>query len=140
MGGNVVVDQSVKTGSTHEYIIALVSQEAESMAKQNVIFVGIKGTVVALDRATGEVLWMNELKGGDFVNLVVDDDYLYATTRGEIFCLDPATGALRWHNRLKGLGYGLVTMATTSGGQIASMAEKRRRDQAAAAAAASSAS
>ena len=104
------------------------------MAKQNVIFIGIKGAVAALDRTTGEAVWMTELKGSDFVNLVIDDDQLYATTKGEIFCLDPLTGALRWHNRLSGLGWGLVTIATASGGQAVSMAEKRRRDQAAAAA------
>jgi outer membrane protein assembly factor BamB len=108
------------------------------MAKQNVIFVGIKGTVMALNRATGETLWMTELKGSDFVNLVIDDDNLYATTKGEIFCLDPSNGALRWHNGLSGLGWGLVTIATANGGQVISMAEKRRRDQAAAAGGAAS--
>jgi outer membrane protein assembly factor BamB len=105
------------------------------MARQNVIFIGIKGTVAALDRATGEGVWLTELKGSDFVNLVLDGDNLYATTKGEVFCLDPTTGAIRWHNPLKGLGWGLVTIATPSGGQVTSMAEKRRRDQAAAAAA-----
>jgi outer membrane protein assembly factor BamB len=104
------------------------------MSRQNVIFIGIKGTVVALDRATGEAVWMTELKGWDFVNLVIDGDNLYATTKGEIFCLDPRTGELRWHNRLRGLGHGLVTIATANGGQTVSMAEKRRRDQTAAAA------
>lgn len=102
----------------------------------NVIFLGIKGEVTALDRATGAELWQTFLKGSDFVNLVLDGDNLYATTKGEIFCLDPATGALRWHNPLKGRGYGLVTIATASSGQTVPMAEKRRRDQAAAGAAA----
>ena len=108
------------------------------MAKQNVIFIGVKGTVAALDRATGEAIWMIELKGADFVNLVIDDDNLYATTKGEIFCLNPANGELRWHNRLSGMGWGLVTIATANGGQAVSMAEKRRRDQAAASGAAAS--
>src|ERR1044071_3004074 len=108
------------------------------MAKQNVIFVGIKGTVMALNRATGEALWMTELKGSDFVNLVIDDDNLYATTKGEIFCLDPANGELRWHNRLSGMGWGLVTIATANGGQAGSIAEKRRRDRGAAPGAAAS--
>lgn len=108
------------------------------MARQNVIFIGIKGTVAALDRATGEAVWMTELKGADFVNLVIDDDNLYATTKGEIYCLDPTSGNLRWHNRLSGMGWGLVTIATANGGQVISMAEKRRRDQAAAAGGAAS--
>lgn len=105
------------------------------MARQNVVFIGIKGTVAALDRATGEAVWMAELKGSDFVNLVIDDDNLYATTKGEIYCLNPANGELRWHNKLSGMGWGLVAIATTNGGQAISLAEKRRREQAAAAAA-----
>ena len=99
------------------------------MPRQNVIFVGIKGNVIALDRTTGEAVWMTELKGADFVNVVMDDDNLYATTKGEIFCLDPNTGGLRWHNRLNGMGWGLATIATASSGQAVAIAEKRRRDQ-----------
>ncbi|HZS04115.1 MAG TPA: PQQ-binding-like beta-propeller repeat protein [Blastocatellia bacterium] len=96
----------------------------------NLIFIGIKGTVVALDRATGEEVWRTIMKGSDFVNLVIDGENLYATTKGEIFCLDPSSGQLRWHNRLSGMGLGLVTIATPSGNQAISLAEKRRRDQA----------
>lgn len=107
------------------------------MARQNtnVVFVGIKGTVVALDRAAGAELWRTRLKGSDFVNLVIADGDLYAATKGEIFCLDPATGHVRWNNPLKGLGWGLVTIGMSSSGQTAVMAEKRRRDEQTAAAA-----
>src|SRR5690348_15717670 len=101
----------------------------------NAIFIGIKGTVVALDRATGTELWRAELKGADFVNVVVDADNLYAATKGEIFCLDPASGQIRWHNRLQGLGWGLVTIGTPYGGPVTAMEQKRRRDAQAAAAA-----
>lgn len=106
----------------------------------NRVFIAIKGTVLALDRMTGEEIWRRSLKGGDFVNLVIDTDNLYATTKGEIFCLNPWSGELRWHNKLAGLGYGLVTIATASTGQIAPMSQKRRRDQTAAAAGAAAAS
>lgn len=101
----------------------------------NAIFVGIKGTVLALDRATGTELWRAELKGTDFVNVVVDTDSLYATTKGEIFCLDPASGHIRWHNRLQGLGWGLVTIGTPYGWQMTAIEQKRRRDAQATAAA-----
>jgi outer membrane protein assembly factor BamB len=74
------------------------------------LFVGIKGSVVALDRATGNERWRTKLKGMSFVSLHRDDRYLYAATRGELFCLDPESGALVWQNALKGLGFGLVTM------------------------------
>ena len=102
------------------------------------IYLGIKGSVVAVDSATGSHLWARELKGGDFVNLVLDGDNLYATTHGEIFCLDARSGVIRWHDPLKGRGLGLVSIAvegTVASGAAALAVEKRRRDQQAAAAA-----
>ena len=104
------------------------------MAKFNekVVFVGIKGTALALDRATGREIWRTELKGSDFVNMVLDGGELFATTRGEVFCLDPATGRIRWNNPLKGMGWGLVTIATPEASSVAVMAEHRRRQEAAA--------
>ena len=102
----------------------------------NAIYLGIKGAVIALNRATGEELWRTTLKGGDFVNVILDGNQLYATTRGEIFCLDTKTGEPRWHNELKGLGLGLglISIATPSGSQALTAQEKQMRDAAAAAA------
>lgn len=97
----------------------------------NVIYLGIKGTVVALNRATGEEIWRTELKGGDFVNVVLDGNQLYATAQGEIFCLDAKTGETRWHNNLTGMGWGLITIATPSGSQVVSAQEKQISDAAA---------
>ncbi|MGA3259647.1 MAG: PQQ-binding-like beta-propeller repeat protein [Bryobacteraceae bacterium] len=108
------------------------------MSQTNLIFIGIAGTVVALDSATGQEVWRSKLKGGDFVNVVLQDGSLYATSHGELFCLDPATGSLRWQNPLKGLGLGLITLAVSGNQQTTVMSEKQRRDQAAAAAAAGS--
>ena len=106
------------------------------MAASNLIFLGIKGTVVALDRATGTEVWSSALKGTDFVNVVLTGGDLLATTHGEIFCLDQATGHVRWRNPLKGLGWGLVTIAAEGlGAGQASALFKQRRDQEAAAAA-----
>ena len=104
------------------------------MAQTGLIFIGIAGNVVALDRATGQEMWRTRLKG-DFVNVVLQDGDLYATTSGELFCLDPTTGSIRWQNPLKGLGRGLVTIATPAGQQAIVMREKTQRDEAAAAAA-----
>ncbi len=102
----------------------------------NVIYLGIKGAVIALNRANGQEIWRTTLKGGDFVNVVLDGNQLYATTRGEIFCLDTKTGEPRWHNELKGLGLGLglISIATPSGSQVLTAQEKMMRDAAAAAA------
>jgi outer membrane protein assembly factor BamB len=107
------------------------------MAISKFVFIGIKGCAVALDQATGTQIWTTPLKGGEFVNVILGDDELYAATKGELYCLDPATGHIRWHNPLKGLGWGLVSIAApgVQGNQTA-MFEKRKRDQKAAAAAA----
>jgi outer membrane protein assembly factor BamB len=99
------------------------------MAQINVIFIGIAGTVIALDRSTGKAVWRSDLKSSDFTNVVLQDGDLYATTKGEFFCLDPATGEIRWQNRLKGLGTGLISIATAGGHQTVVMGEKRKRDE-----------
>src|SRR5262245_45910011 len=78
------------------------------------VYLGIRGTVVALDRDSGAELWRTPLKGWNFVNLTLEGEDLFATTYGEIYCLDAATGQIRWNNRLRGLGYGLVSIAGAS--------------------------
>ena len=84
------------------------------MTSSKVIYLGIKGSVIALDAATGRQLWATHLKSVGFVNVVLDGDKLYAATYGEIFCLDPKTGAGLWHNPLKGFGLGLISIAGES--------------------------
>ena len=96
------------------------------------LFVGIKGHVMALDRATGTERWKTKLKGSDFVHLVTDGQRLYATAQGEVFCLDGATGSVLWRNQLKGMGLGLASLvaadsAGAEGGADALMAEMKRR-------------
>jgi outer membrane protein assembly factor BamB len=81
------------------------------MPHSKVIYLGIKGSVIAMDAATGQQLWTVHLKGSGFVNVLLDGDNLYGTTMGEIFCLDPRTGDGRWHNKLTGFGYGLISVA-----------------------------
>ncbi len=108
------------------------------MSQTNLIFIGIAGTVVALDRSTGSEVWRSKL-GGDFVNVFLQDGDLYAATKGEFFRLDPATGDIRWQNPLKGFGRGLITIAASGGQQVVVMREKAQRDAAAAAAASSTA-
>ena len=96
------------------------------------IFVGIKGSVIALNRSTGMQEWATHLKGQDFVNVVLQDDAVLASCCCEIFCLDALNGAGLWHNPLKGFGSGLATMATDSspfGASTTVLAEKRRRDE-----------
>ena len=108
------------------------------MKTSDLAFIGIKGSVVALNRATGERVWATHLKGFTFVNVVLQNDAVLASCYGEVFCLDPLTGNALWHNPLKGFGTGLATIATEHnpvGGNAPVLAEKRRRDEEAAASA-----
>ncbi len=109
------------------------------MKLSDLVFIGIKGSVIALNRRTGQQVWATHLKGFDFVNVVLDDGAVLASCCGEVFCLDPLTGRGLWHNPLKGFGRGLATIAlegNSGPGNVTAQAEKYRRDAAAAAAAA----
>ena len=103
------------------------------MGTASLIFIGMKGCVVALDKSTGQEVWRAKLGGSDFVNLTMEDAYIYAATSGEVYCLSPVSGEIRWHNPMKGLGRGLVTFGMPFS-QNTALAEKWNRDQAAAAA------
>ena len=108
------------------------------MKTAQLVFIGIKGSVVALNRGTGQQVWATRLKGSDLVNVVLQDGAVLASCYGEIFCLDPLTGIMMWHNPLKGYGVGLATIATEHNpgeGNASVLAEKRRRDEEAAASA-----
>jgi len=99
------------------------------MADSQIVFVGIKGRVLALEPVTGIEIWRTRLKGGDFVNVVLADGRLFATTQGEVFCLDPATGTTLWNNPLKGLGLGLVTLAVAGAASQNTVLLRRRQQE-----------
>jgi outer membrane protein assembly factor BamB len=102
------------------------------MAQSSTLYIGIKGTVLAIDRATGQEIWRTKLNGWEFVNVVLEGGAIYAATSGELYCLDPVTGDLRWHNPLKGLGMGVVAIAMNQQ-SVALLAHKQQEDDAAAA-------
>ena len=106
------------------------------MTRSKNIYLGIKGSVIALDSSSGAQIWSTHLAGSDFVNVVLDGENLYAATHGEIFCLNPIDGKDRWHNKLKGFGYGLCSIASetiTTGNLLSLIAEVKRQKGAAAA-------
>ena len=112
------------------------------MKISDLMFIGIKGSVVALNRATGQQVWATQLKRSDFVNVVLENDAVLAACHGEIFCLNALTGKILWHNPLKGFGIGLAMIATEHNqrsGAAFVLAEKSRRDEEAAASASASA-
>jgi glucose dehydrogenase len=109
------------------------------MKISDLIFIGISGTVLALDRVTGKQMWATGLKRTGFVNVILQDEAVLACCYGEVFCLDALTGNAKWHNPLKGFGRGLATIATEScpgSGNRLVLAERHRRDEEEAAAAA----
>jgi outer membrane protein assembly factor BamB len=93
------------------------------------VIIGVKGTVVAVDRSSGETLWSTRLKGSQFVTVVVEEGAVFAATSGRLYRLDPATGDVRWTNELPGLGYGLVCIAGAS--DAALFGEHKKRHDAA---------
>jgi outer membrane protein assembly factor BamB len=96
------------------------------------VVIGVKGTVVAVDRATGGTLWSTHLKGGGFVTVAVENGAIFAATSGRLYRLDPSTGYVQWVNELPGLGFGLVSIAGASTSAL--YAEYKRQQDAHAAA------
>ena len=85
------------------------------MRIDQLIYVGLRGYVIALDRDTGRIVWnCSELKSGP-ITLMLDGDRLIASTNGYIYCLDPLTGQVRWSNPLKGYGLGIAHLVSVRG-------------------------
>jgi outer membrane protein assembly factor BamB len=99
------------------------------MAVSSFVFAGINGSVIAMDETTGVQVWATRLKGSEFVNLVLSENKLYATTKGEIFCLDSGTGKILWQNPLKGMGRGIVCIAAPGTQANLAAVIKRKKDQ-----------
>jgi outer membrane protein assembly factor BamB len=81
------------------------------------VFVGLNGYAVALDRDTGEIVWSNDQMKSGYVTLLLDGDRLIVSTNGYMYCLDPLTGEIRWHNRMSGYGSGTPTALISVRGQ-----------------------
>jgi outer membrane protein assembly factor BamB len=107
---------------------------------EQLIFVGLNGYALALDRDTGEIVWSNnEMKSG-YVTLLLDFDRLIVSTNGYIYCLDPLNGNILWHNPLKGYGAGAPTSLISVRGQTSQTVIEQAAAAAAAAVAAAGAS
>jgi outer membrane protein assembly factor BamB len=107
------------------------------MSIDQLIFVGLNGYALALDRETGEIVWSNDQMKSGFVSLLLDGDRLIASTNGYLFCLDPMTGEIQWTNPLKGYGMGAPTALVSVRGQSSELIIQQAAAAAAAAAASS---
>lgn len=72
----------------------------------DLLFVGIKGHVIAINKGDGSEVWRTKLKSANITVVSSDHTRIYAAASGHLFCLDKATGEQIWTNSLKGLGYG----------------------------------
>ena len=109
------------------------------MTIEQLIFVGLNGYALALDRDTGEIVWSNNQMKSGYVSLLLDFDRLIVSTNGYVYCLDPLTGNIQWHNPLKGYGMGAPTSLVSVRGQSSQTVIEQAAAAAAAAAAASGA-
>ena len=69
-----------------------------------IVYLGVKGSVVAIDKKSGSEHWRTHLKGSGFTTVLVDDDIIIAHTSGHLYGIDPKSGREIWHNDLPGLG------------------------------------
>jgi outer membrane protein assembly factor BamB len=100
-----------------------------------ILFVGLKGHVIAFSKSDGTQLWKTELRrgvfvGGDsFVTVLAEGERVYAHTYGQLFCLDAGTGEILWFNELAGLGYDVSMLAVVgiSSPSFAALVEHRRQ-------------
>ena len=70
------------------------------------LFLGIKGHVVCLEKATGKTLWDTKLKSTSGVtNLLFEDNRVFAYSGGHLFCVNAENGRILWENKLDGFGY-----------------------------------
>jgi hypothetical protein len=96
---------------------------------EQLLYVGIKGRVLALNRASGEIVWEGRMTGGQMVTLLVDGDQVFATASGEVFAFNAITGEMLWHNSLPGMGLNLASLATTAGSSSALLQQARLKQQ-----------
>jgi outer membrane protein assembly factor BamB len=102
------------------------------MGIMKTLYIGIKGRVVCIDRASGRTVWETHLAGSQFVNVQTHDGELLAGTRGELYCLDPESGEIKWHNGLPGMGWGIMSVAGDHDNSAAAAQEVIQRQRQAA--------
>jgi outer membrane protein assembly factor BamB len=107
-----------------------VSRPSPAFSVEQLIFVGLNGYAVALDRDTGSIVWSNkEMKSGH-VTMLLDGDRLIVSSDGYIYCLEPLTGKIRWHNPLKGYGFATPAALLSVRGQSSQTASQQAAIQA----------
>jgi len=104
------------------------------MRIDELIFVGLNGTVLAMDRQNGRAIWewQSPKPSRGFVSLMLDGDRIMAGLGGYLYCLDAATGKLLWQNPLTGYGLGICSFVSVRGQSHAFGAAQQETDDEAA--------
>jgi outer membrane protein assembly factor BamB len=106
------------------------SSGAATGSVEQLIFVGLNGYALALDRDTGEIVWSNNDLRSGYVTLLLDGDRLIVSCNGYTYCLDPLSGRTLWHNPLPGYGVGPTSLASVRGQSRPTLAQQARAKQA----------
>jgi outer membrane protein assembly factor BamB len=85
------------------------------MDVNQLVFVGLNGYVIALNRENGEIAWSSEKLKSGHVSLLLDGDRLIVSANGYLYCLDPSTGGILWENPLHGYGLGVAHLVSCRG-------------------------
>jgi hypothetical protein len=96
------------------------SRRASDYTVDQLVFVGLNGYALALDRDTGEIVWSNNEMHRGYVSLLLDGDRLLVSTNGYMYCLNPLTGRILWHNPLTGYGMAPTSLVSARGQRSAS--------------------
>jgi outer membrane protein assembly factor BamB len=88
------------------------------MNSEDILLLGLKSSVTAVSKLTGDIVWKTELSSGlgsGFVTLLCDGLQVFACCGGQLYGLDLNTGRILWTNGLEGYGYGLASLCLTDG-------------------------
>lgn len=86
------------------------------MELAQLVFVGFNSRVVALDRATGKVVWdWKSRSGKGYTTVLLDGDRLIVSVMGYTYGMHPLTGEELWFNELAGMGSGVASLASVRG-------------------------
>ena len=95
----------------------------------DLVFVGLNGSVSALSRLDGTEIWSWKApRGAGYVSLLPREDMCVVGVGGYVYCIDPLTGQTLWENAMKGKGIGVVSLAAGDLASDATGAAKLAQD------------
>lgn len=92
-----------------------MSTPQDQRTAADLVFVGLSGNVIALDRVDGSIVWEWRPPKVGYLTLLLDGDRLVVSSNGYLYCLDPTTGAPLWQNPLTGKGIGIACLTSVRG-------------------------